>query len=379
MWTILSLIALQGTPTPPPAPEPPTAPAISALEQLEKDLISLHAGLRASLVSVRVPLRAPLGELDATAELVTSGTVLDNEGLVVIPLDLRPEFPAEAVGEITIYRADGRAFAGRLLATNPAYGLSLVRAPELRGLAPKFGHGSWHEEGSLVFSLGNAYGLPASLNTGVLAGKRRSIGDAAELLQITNPINQGDAGGILANRHGEVIAILLTSLATEAAQKDPRELMAMEPAERQEWLLARQAEGVSFAVPVEFMPLLFPEHLPTMSQMRRLGVMVEVELSVIEEDGKEPGHRWQIVVTGLAGQGPALDAGIQPGDIILSLDGKRTESLYQLGRAIVLAPEDADLVILRDSETLTLPVSFRLPWVGPSEVEEDASAEARDD
>lgn len=375
MWTILSLIALQGAPTPPPAPEPSTAPAISALEQLEKDLIALHAGLRASLVTVRVPLRA----LDATAELVTSGTVLDNEGLVVIPLDLRPEFPAEAVGEITIYRADGLTFTGRLLATNPAYGLSLVRAPELRGLAPKFGHGSWHEEGSLVFSLGNAYGLPASLNTGVLSGKRRSIGDAAELLQITNPINQGDAGGILANRHGEVIAILLTSLATEAAQKDPRELMAMEPAERQEWLLARQAEGVSFAVPVEVMPLLFPEHLPNMSQMRRLGVMVEVELSVVEEEGQEPSHRWQIVVTDLAGQGPAVAAGIQPGDIILSLDGKRTESLYQLGRAIVLAPEDAELVVLRDGETLTLPVSFRLPWVAPSDRESGASAEARED
>lgn len=375
MWTILSLIALQGVPAPPPALEPPTASAVSALEQLEKDLISLHAGLRASLVTVRVPLRG----LDATAELVTSGTVLDNEGLVVIPLELRQGFPVKAVGEITIYRADGRAFTGRLLATNPAYGLSLVRAPELRGLAPQFGRGSWHEEGSLVFSLGNAYGLPASLNTGVLSGKRRSIGDAAELLQVTNSINQGDAGGILANRHGEVIGILLTSLATEAAQKDSRELMAMEPAERQEWLLARQAEDVSFAVPVEFMPLLFPEHLPNMPQLRRLGVMVEVELSVVEEEGQEPGHRWQIVVTDLAGEGPAIGAGIRPGDIILSLDGKRTESLHQLGRAIVLAPEDAELVILRDGETMTLSVNFRLPWTVPSEVESEISAEARDD
>jgi len=359
MISVVLLLALQSSP--PEAHLPPAADR-QAVADLEQDLVSLHARLRASLVTVHLPLRGPSTEQApeglAKAELITSGTVLDNYGLVVVPLDLPPGFPKEAISDFVVYRADGKAFPATLLATNNAYGLSLLRAEGLEGLAPPFGVGTWHEEGSLVYSLGNAFGLPASLQTGVLSGRRRSIGQAQELLQITNPINQGDAGGILADRHGDVIGILLTSLASAATRIGPSELAGMPAAERQEWLNARKAQGVSFAVPVELMPLLFPRFLPHMSQMRQLGVLVEVQLCVTKEEGSEPGHCWQVLVTGLADSGPAIEAGIKPGDILLRLGGMPTTSLQELGRAIMSAPVRTSVEILRDAQQLSLPIRF---------------------
>jgi len=361
MISILLAFGLQATPKPPVPPQASEAPAPeSSLAGLERDMIELHSTLRSSLVTVHVPLgmRTDNGDFLPSTEFVTSGTVLDNYGLVVIPLEVQQDFPEAAFGPIRVFRADGHEFSAELLDTNPRYGMCLLRAKELRGLAPPFGYGTWHEEGSMVFALGNAFGLPASLTTGVLAGRRRSIAGAGDLLQITNPINQGDAGGILANRHGEVIGILMTSLAAAASRISNEELAMMGEAERREWLLARQAQSVSFAIPVELMSRLFPKYLPGMGPMRRLGVLVEMQLCVTEEPGQEPDHCWRMYVNGLSEYGPAIDAGVRPGDFILRLNGMPTNSLHELGRAILEAPQKTTVEIERKGKLLSLPLVF---------------------
>lgn len=370
MISILLVFGLQSPPVPPVSPQASETPApeSSSLAGLERDMIALHSSLRSSLVTVHVPLglRGEDGEFLPAREFVTSGTVLDNYGLVVIPLEVEQDFPEAAFGPIRVFRADGHEFSAELLATNPSYGMCLLRAEELRGLAPPFGYGTWHEEGSMVFALGNAFGLPASLTTGVLAGRRRSIAGAGDLLQITNPINQGDAGGILANRRGEVIGILMTSLAVAASRISNEELAMMSEDERREWLLARQAQSVSFAIPVELMSRLFPKHLPGMGPMRRLGVLVEMQLCVVEEPGQEPGHCWRMYVNGLAEFGPAIDAGVRPGDFILRLNGMPTDSLHELGRAILQAPQQTTVEVERNGKLLSLPLVFPEPIATPA-------------
>lgn len=377
MITVLLFFGLQTTPPPPAPPSLLVAPAPqqSSQDSLERDMIDLHASLRSSLVTVHVPLgtRDESGEFTAQRKWVTSGTVLDNYGLVVIPLEMPKDFPEAALGPIRVFRADGIEFSAELLSVNRLYGMSLLRAEKLRGLAPPFGYGTWHEEGSMVFALGNAFGLPASLTTGLLAGRRRSIAGAGNLLQITNPINQGDAGGILANRHGEVIGILMTSLAAAASKISSEELAMMEESERNEWLLARQAQSVSFAVPVELMSHLFPKYLAGMGEMRRLGVLVEVQLCVVEEDGAEPDHCWRMLVTGLAEFGPAIDAGVRPGDFLLRLNDMPTDSLHELGRAIMESPQQTTLEIEREGKLLSLPLRFPEPVSVPKKVQRTSS------
>jgi S1-C subfamily serine protease len=333
---------------------------LGGLASLELEMSALYRRLRTSLVEVRFEFEAD-PEAHIPSRLLSSGVIMDNYGLFVAPVILSQVQQDALSGAIKVYRTDGQVFEAELVAFNLDYGVSLLRAKQLRGLAPQFGHGLWMEEGAVTIGLGHPFGLPNSLSLGFLTGRQRGIGKAAGLLQITNPVNVGDRGGLLANRHGQVVGMMLTSLSDAArhAEDDLKLYVAEYGNDSVEG--AKQAQGISFAMPVEVLFKIFPKYFPQKSFAdRRIGVYVEAQIHVIEEPNQEPCHVWEVVVTGLMPQTPGERSGLLPGDVVISLGGELTGSLQELGAAIAHAQQSTTIVVRRGEETLELPLEFEL-------------------
>ncbi len=329
-----------------------------AMASFEQELMRLYEVLSPSLVEVHFTLSegSQANAEKKERQLITSGVVLNNYGLVVVPVAFDEEQRAVLLEKIQVLRIDGKEFSAELLDWNEDYGLSLLRAKDLLGLAPSFWNGTWTQEGSLVVSLGNGFGLRSSMHLGLLTGRGRSIDKAYGLLQITNPVNLADHGGLLANRRGQVIGILMTSLAEQAT------VLSLQKEHKQEqipWLeKAKRAEAVSFAVPVEIVFRIFAKYFPNQGSPRMLGVMVNSELEIIEEAGQEPSHAWRLRVTGVEAGSPADLAGMQTNDILTELNGVPTHSLQELGKAIHQAPMATTVKVLRGDQLLELPLEF---------------------
>jgi S1-C subfamily serine protease len=333
------------------------------LLSLEEDLTSLYLQLSPSLVEVRSVFTDAAGR----REVITAGVVLSEDGFVVAPV-YQPTGEAPPQSELWVRRIDGEVFRGRLIAHDARYGLSLLLVPELRGLQPRIFFGEYLMEGAPVIAIGNAFGLESSMSLGLLTGKGRFAGEALRLLQVTNPINPGDGGGLLANVHGHVVGVLMSSLPDLVRAQVP---VGIEQGEAMEVAYcdperAQRASGVGFAVPVEVVIGLFPEHLgPLLRRSRLLGVEVERRLMVLEEP-EGPRRMWTLEVRSVLPGSAAAQAGIAAGDCFLELAGIPVTTLETLGVAIFTAPDQSQLTVLRAGEPIILPVDFRArPFPAP--------------
>ena len=117
---------------------------LNGLASLELEMSSLYRRLRTSLVEVRFEFEANEAA-GIPSSLLTSGVIMDNYGLFAAPVILTQEQQDALSGGVKVYRTDGQVFEAELVAFNLDYGISLLRAKELRGLAPEFGHGLWME------------------------------------------------------------------------------------------------------------------------------------------------------------------------------------------------------------------------------------------
>ena len=362
----LALLALQAGGTEADAPLPTAvAPAAESgfgglhLADFESELVGLYRKLRPSLVGVRMTLYVEGME---ARELTSSGVVLDHWGLVIAPVTLPRDVGGVEVREIYVERLDETLFPAEVLAHSDAYNLSLLRARDLLGMGPELGLASSLEPGAMSFAMGNAFGLPGNFSVGLVSGTNRRLASAGQLLQITNPINPGDRGGILANRRGEVVGVLLSSLSGAARGLEAGEwgdIGLQSPGARERLALQRDAVGVSFAVPVEVLGALFPEHLGQLFAGRRmLGVEVAPTVLVEMSSEGEPRREVLLQVRGVVENSVASAAGLRYGDVLLTLGGCPVATLPELGYAIREAGPSTALQVLRDGRPLELEVRF---------------------
>lgn len=337
----------------------------SSLGALQDELTQLYLQLSPSLVEVRTVFLKD----GVKQEVVAAGVVLSADGYVVAPVFQSGEMT------LSVKRADGQVFPGVQVAHDPAYGLSLIRVEALLGMQPRLFPGEFMMEGSPVLALGNAFGLEASMSFGILTGKGRIAGPARRLLQVTNAVNPGDGGGLLADSRGHVIGILLNSLpdlvrsgVAVGVADSAGDLLSVMDQER-----AARATGVGFAVPIEVVLGLFPDQVGHLLKRNRLlGVEVERRLLVVDVQGN-PKRFWTLEVMTVVPGSAAEAAGLQPHDVFVELAGTRIATLEDLGGAIFTAPERTSVGLLRDGAPIRLAVDFSIrplplkPPISPAE------------
>jgi serine protease Do len=261
--------------------------------------------------------------------------------------------------------AERREYDAVVIGSDPKTDVALIKLQGARkGGFPviPLGDSAGLEVGDFVVAIGNPFGLSQSVSMGILSARgRRDIAPSGrqglyDFLQTDASINPGNSGGPLVNLNGEVVGI---NTAINAA-----------------------GQGIGFAIPVDLVKQLLPD-LRANGRVSRswLGVSIRGLTPELAEGFGLDRPKGALVAQVVAG-GPGAKAGLQPGDIILSFDGRPIDEATQLPLLAGLAGvgKNVPLELVREGRIRNVTVLLEeLPSEGgpaPATETERAQAEA---
>lgn len=238
---------------------------------------------------------------------VGSGYVIDPSGVIVTNNHV-----VRDATRIVVSFADGRTLSARVIGTDPLTDIAVLKVDAGRSLPfVQFGNSDAVEVGDWVLAAGDPFGLGGTVTAGIVSAKEREIGDGPfdRFLQIDAPINPGNSGGPLFNLQGEVIGM-------NTAIYSP----------------GGGSVGIGFAIPSNTVK-------ETVGELRGGGHIRRGWLGVAIESASDPGAGGAgVLVTDVAPGGPASEAGIRPGDVVLAVNGTTVDDPTALIRAVAALP-----------------------------------------
>jgi serine protease Do len=186
--------------------------------------------------------------------------------------------------------------------------------------------------GELVFAFGSPLGLDNSVTMGVVSATARQLEpeDPMIYIQTDASINPGNSGGPLVDTLGHVVGINTMILSQSGGN-----------------------EGLGFAAPSNIVKAVF-EQIRATGRVRRgeIGVRAQT-ITPLMARGLELPRNWGVILSDVHPMGPAAAAGLEPGDIVLALDGKPMENGRQLAVNLYQRRigDRVELSILRGTQT----------------------------
>lgn len=336
-----------------PPPEAGPAPAsASVLRGLDGALEGLVARVSPAVVQVAVSGYGPAQDEGDGASVIVrqhavgSGVVVDPSGYVVTNAHV-----VEGAQRVRVLLPQREGAAGahrvkrihdaRVVGIEPDLDLALLKI-DATGL-PTLTLGTREvRPGQLVFAVGSPQGLASTVTMGVISSvARQPLPDRPMLyIQTDAPINPGNSGGPLVDTEGNVVGINTLILSQSGG-----------------------SEGLGFAIPAPVVQFVY-------ESLRRYG---HVHRTVVGVSAQEitPGlahalalpQDWGVVVSDVAPEGPAAEAGLKAGDVLLSVDGRAVETMPALSTALYVHPagKAVAVAVRRGAATKTLSVKGREP------------------
>jgi len=263
-----------------------------------------------------------------------SGFIISEDGYI-----LTNNHVVGGADEIEVKLQDGRSLDAKLIGTDEKSDVAVIKVEE-RGLPSlKLGSSEDIEIGEWVIAVGNPFGLSATLTVGVVSAKGRAnmgITDYEDFIQTDAAINPGNSGGPLLNINGEVVGINTAIYSRSGGYM-----------------------GIGFAIPIQ-MALKIKEQLISFGEVRRskIGVLIQELSPEVAEQLKAPSQSGALIAEVIPG-GPADQAGLKAGDIVLELNGHRLDSSADLRNRVSLTPPDEEikLKVWRDGEPQSVKVT----------------------
>jgi serine protease Do len=278
-----------------------------------------------------------------------SGFFIDGNGTIVTNHHV-----IEGAEEITVRTSDGRELPADIVGSDEPTDLAVLRVRG-GGRFPyvTFDDASHVRVGDWVVAVGNPFGLDGTATAGIVSAiGRRDAGSSAyvDYMQIDAPINRGNSGGPTFDLRGNVIGV-------NSAIYSP----------------TGGSVGIGFAIPSNVASAVVQQLLHTGHVTRGwIGVSIQpLDNDIAQSLGLDSAHG--ALVASVVPNGPAARAGIQQGDVILSLDGHQIDDSRDLTQRVGASAvgSNARVEVLRNGarRTLTLHLQER-----PSE-QQLASAE----
>ena len=206
----------------------------------------------------------------------------------------------ENADSIYVAVQDGRILEAQIVGNDPLTDLAVLKvtADNLH-IIPQVSEPDIHV-GDVVMAIGNPFDLGQTITQGIVSrAGRNGLSNYVDFIQTDAVLNQGNSGGALVDSNGILLGITNANFQV----RDSRNRV-------------RNVDGINFAVPYELAKRV-------MDKIINNGRVIRGQLGFI---GGEYRNRPGIEVTAVANGSAADEAGLQPGDIILAIDGIRLES-----------------------------------------------------
>ena len=271
------------------------------------------------------------------AQSLGSGFVVSADGYIVTNNHV---ITAEGKGEvesITVTMPDGTDYPAKLIGKDAASDLAVLK---INGTKPfpfvKFGDSRHARVGDWVIAIGNPYGLGGTVTQGIISAVSRNTGTGSaydRYLQTDASINRGHSGGPMFDMHGNVIGINNAIFSPTGG-----------------------SVGIGFAIPAETAAPIVEKLIKGMAIERGyLGVSIQPLSDDLANSLGLAKRRGEFVQSVVPGQGAAR-AGIQPGDVVLTVDGKDVTPDTSLSYIVAnIAPgKHVPIELIRNGQRLTV-------------------------
>ncbi len=269
--------------------------------------------------------------INANGTIVTNNHVIKDARSVSVTLDDGTVLPAKIVGH-----DPGTDLA--VLHVDAGHNLPFIQLGNSNDVKP----GQW------VVAMGNPFGLGGSVTAGIVSASGRDIGSGPydSFIQVDAPINQGNSGGPLFTQDGKVVGVNTAILSPSGG-----------------------SVGIGFAIPSDTVRTIVAE-LEKDGHVTRgyLGVQAQAIESAMRAALHLP-DRGGALVASVEPDSPAAKAGLQPGDVIEQVNGKKVGDPRELAvNVAAVAPgEQAKLTVFRGGDTKDLQATVAsLPTAGQS-------------
>lgn len=261
-----------------------------------------------------------------------SGFIISQDGYILTNAHV-----VEDAQEVLVKLTNKREYKAKVIGADPYTDVALLKIDAKELPVVKIGDANLIEPGEWVAAIGSPFGFENSVTVGVISAKGRSLPNESYVpfIQTDVAVNPGNSGGPLFSTKGEVIGI-----------------------NAQIYSQTGGFMGISFAIPMDVAMTIANQLRETGKVTRgRIGVQLqELTLDLASMLGmKEP--RGALVAAVQRG-GPADKAGIQPGDVILSLNGQAVEYSADLARLVAGTKpgETVSAEIWRKGKTVSIQV-----------------------
>lgn len=270
-----------------------------------------------------------------------SGVILTADGYIVT----NNHVVAEA-DELLVKLNDNREFKGRIIGTDPATDLALIKI-EASGLpAIKVGSSDALKLGEWVLAIGNPFSLTSTVTAGIVSAKARGLGATGGIesyIQTDAAINPGNSGGALVNAQGELVGInaMLYSQTGQFA-------------------------GYGFAIPTTIMTKVVDDLKRYGTVQRALLGITGGDVSAYIDQQKEKDNNVDLgTVTGVYVQDVQADGAtantLRTGDVVTAIDGHKVEKMSEMQEMLAAhSPGDkVEITYVRDKKQYRATVTLR--------------------
>ncbi|HEX5727438.1 MAG TPA: Do family serine endopeptidase [Longimicrobiaceae bacterium] len=321
--------------------QPPSRSEVQPLADLSQAFISIAESVTPTVVAITsvgrpqagrggrqlpeefremFPFQLPEGQLPQQGGS-GSGFIISPDGYI-----LTNNHVVEGAERLTVVLKDRRQFDARVIGTDPTTDVAVIKIEGATFPAARLGDAEQTRVGEWVLAIGNPLGdLEFTVTAGIISAKGRPLGIIGESLtqrgqqnlaiedfiQTDAAINRGNSGGPLVNLRGEVIGINSAIASTTGFYT-----------------------GYGFAIPIDLARRV-ADDLIRFGRSRRpiLGVSINDVTPVDAEYYRLPSVGGALVQS-FSDNSPARRAGLQPGDVIVGVEGERVETVNELQRKI---------------------------------------------
>ncbi|WMT88088.1 Do family serine endopeptidase [Pelagibacterium sp. 26DY04] len=264
-----------------------------------------------------------------------SGFIISPDGYIVTNNHV-----VQDATEVSVLLEDDTELAADVVGTDPRTDLALLKIHEERDDLPFVEFATDEARvGDWVVAVGNPFGLGGTVTAGIVSARGRDINASYydDFLQIDAAVNRGNSGGPSFNTEGKVVGVNTAIFSPSGGNV-----------------------GIAFAIPAQLAQSVI-------SQLQENGFVTRGFLGVSLQDLNEDladalglANTNGALVTEPIEGAPAADAGIESGDVIVSVDGEGVENARELSRVISQRSPESDVVlgVIRGGEELDITVTL---------------------